>query len=58
MMILRLWALYARSKFILGTLLMFYSMEVITFFICYISLDARFPRDPASKLKYHIVHSI
>ena len=57
-MILRLWALHARSKFILGTLLTLYAIEVTSLFIDYVLVDAQFPRDPASKLKLlHIAHS-
>ena len=35
-MILRLWALYERSKFILGILLIFYAMEMILFFTIFV----------------------
>ena len=54
-MILRLWALYTRSKFIIVTLLTLYAMETITHFVYYILPDAHYPQ--TSKLKHHIVHS-
>ena len=50
-MILRLWALYARSRIILATLLTFYAVQVIGFFINYVVSDLQFPRDPIGKLK-------
>lgn len=50
-MILRVWALYNRSRSILGTLLTFYAIEVIAFFVTYLVIDIRSPHDPIGELK-------
>ena len=42
-MILRLWAIYSRSKLVLGSLLMLYIVELILFLINYVITDTRSP---------------
>lgn len=51
-MILRLWSLYGRSKLVLGTLLMLYAVELVSFFINYVITDNQFPRNPLGMLIY------
>lgn len=51
MMILRVWALYNRSKLILSTLLVLYGANVVSFLVYYAVFSARFREHTSGKLK-------
>ena len=48
-MILRLWALYNQSRLILGTLLTFFAMQIVAYFVAYVMFSAKFPSDIQGK---------
>ena len=55
-MILRVWALYNRSRLILYVLLTFYTIEVVSNFISYVIVSARFRHDPPGQYLLRIIH--
>ena len=50
-MTLRLWALYNRSRFILGSVLMFYLMEIISSFVGFVVFSKSSGYNSAGKLQ-------
>ena len=56
-MILRVWALYSRPRFLLGTLLTFYAVEVISYLVSCAILIVHIRNNPLGKYNMALYYS-